>query len=178
MRHETQDASGHPQQRRAALEHSAKARTGGIVGRHQAAPPRPRPQDRIPEVAQGVGLPCVSEDHRRDEASLARSSRRPANWRCGPATLALEVHMGSDAPPERLFLRSASTRAMQRFENHQAFAPAHLRQFGGPYRPTLAAPLPAPHGSSRPSIAGSKSPFMTPAESPSKLIEPVGSLDA
>ena len=53
-----------------ALEHFAKARTGGIVRCHQASPPRPRPQDRVPEVAQRIGLPCVPEDHRCDEAPL------------------------------------------------------------------------------------------------------------
>jgi hypothetical protein len=80
------------------------ARTGGIVGSHQASPPSPRPQDRVPEVAQRIGLPSVPEDHRRDEAPLARSSSRPVAWRCCAPTLQLEAHMGSDAPPAPPFL--------------------------------------------------------------------------
>ena len=75
-----------------------------------------------------MGLLCVSEDHRGDEAPLARSPSRPLAWRCGAPTLQFEAQMGSNALPARLFLWSASTRAVQGFENHQAFAPAHLRQ--------------------------------------------------
>ena len=102
MRRPPQDALRNPQQRRTAQKNAAEARAGSIVGRHQASAPRPRPQDRIPEVAEGIGLPCVPEDHRRDEASLARSSGRPTIPGSCAAPLLLEKHMGGDTPLECL----------------------------------------------------------------------------
>ena len=172
VRRPAQDALRHPQQRRTAQKNAAEARAGSIVGRHQASAPRPRPQDHIPEVAEGIGLPCIPEDHRRDEASLARSSGRPTIRGSCAAPLLLETHMGGDTPLPSHFLGRTPLRAVSRFEDHQTLAPAHLCELGSPHAPVPATPGAPPHGPPWSSTAGSKSPFVTPSASPSKPIEP------
>jgi hypothetical protein len=67
--------------------------------------------------------------------------------------------MGSDTPAAGLFLRWASTRPVDGFENHQAFTPSHLRQFGRPNSAVTATCLPGLHSV----IAGWNTPFVTAA---------------